>query len=126
MALKAWREKLDEDFTFTGTSSPLSNFLWITRFNPPEKRRPSIGVVLRQRADQEGLWIERVIPNSPGEKAGLLLGDRLMTVEGREITKVKDIHDAVVQKGWEKDIHMTILREGVEKEITVTLSPPKE
>ena len=62
-----------------------------------------------------------MIPNSPAEKAGLLLGDQLMTVEGKEITKVKDIHDAVVQKGWGKDIRITILREGVEKEITVTL-----
>ena len=126
IVLKTWKEKLDEDFTFTETSSPLGNFLWITRPNPPDKRRPSIGVVLKQREDQKGLWIERVIPNSPAEKAGLLSGDQLMTVEGKEITKVKDIHNAVVQKGLGKDINMTILREGEKKEITVTLPPLKE
>lgn len=121
IVLKAWKEKLDEDFIFTETSSLLANFLWITPSNPPEKRRPSIGVVLKQRENQKGLWIERVISNSPAEKAGLLSGDQLITVEGKEISKVKDIHDAVVQKGLEKNIHMTILREGVKKEITVTL-----
>jgi S1-C subfamily serine protease len=42
-------------------------------------------------------------------------------VEGRGITKVKNIHDAVVQKGWAKDITFTILREGNKKDITVTL-----
>jgi len=126
IVLKEWKEKLDEDFTFTETSSFLANFLWITQLNPPEKRRPSIGVVLKQREDQKGLWIERVIPDSPAEKAGLLPGDQLMTVEGKEITKVKDIHDAVVQKALRHNIHFTIVREGVKKEISVTLPPLKE
>jgi uncharacterized iron-regulated protein len=126
IVLKEWKEKLDEDFTFTETSSLLANFLWITQLNPPEKRRPSIGVVLKQREDQKGLWIERVIPDSPAEKAGLLPGDQLMTVEGKEITKVKDIHDAVVQKALRHNIHFTIVREGVKKEISVTLPPLKE
>jgi S1-C subfamily serine protease len=71
--------------------------------------------------EPEGLQIERVISGSPAEKAGLLAGDQLLTVEGRGITKVKDIHDAVVQKGWTKDITLTILREGTKKEIMVTL-----
>ncbi|NWG02118.1 MAG: ChaN family lipoprotein [Syntrophaceae bacterium] len=120
IVLKAWKEKLDEDFTFIKTSSPLANFLWVTKPNPPERTRPSIGVILKQREDQKGLWIEKVIPHSLAEKAGLLLGDRLIGVEGKEISKVKDIHDAVVQKGLGKEIVFTIIREGMEKEIKVT------
>jgi S1-C subfamily serine protease len=42
-------------------------------------------------------------------------------VEERGITKVKDIHDAVVQKGWTTDTTFTILREGTKGEVTVTL-----
>ena len=38
IVLKTWKEKIDEDFTFTETSSPVANFLWITRPNPPEKK----------------------------------------------------------------------------------------
>jgi S1-C subfamily serine protease len=34
---------------------------------------------------------------------------------------VKDIHDALAQKGWGKDITFTILREGTKKEVRVTL-----
>ena len=89
----------DPDIRFTSVSQPLGNYLWITRPNPPEIKRPRIGVVLKEAKDLEGLQIERVIPGSPAEKAGLLAGDQLLTVEGRGITKVKDIHDAVVQKG---------------------------
>jgi uncharacterized iron-regulated protein len=126
IVLKTWKEKIDEDFTFTETSSPLANFLWITRPNPPEKKQPRIGVVLQQKEDQKGLWIRKVIPESPAEKAGLLSGDQFIAVEGKEITKVKNIHDALAQKGWGNDITFTILREGVKKEITVTLPPFKD
>ena len=147
----------DPDIRFTSLSQPLGDYLWITQPNPPEIKRPRIGVVFKEanpstlrpegrgllrvdpepgfftpssktglgtaeRAkDLEGLQIELVIPGSPAEKAGLLAGDQLLTVEGRGITKAKDIHDAVVQKGWAKDITFTILREGTKKEIMVTL-----
>ena len=124
IVLKAWKEKTDEDFTFTETSSPLANFLWITRPNPPEKKQPRIGVILKQqKEDRKGLWIEKVIPHSPAEKAGLLSGDQLMAVEGIEIKEVKEIHHALAEKGWGKDITFTIVREGKKKEITVKLPP---
>jgi len=121
IVLKAWTEKLDKDFTFTGTSSPLANFLWITKPNPPEKKRPRIGVILKTREDLKGLWIERVLPGSPAQKAGLLPGDQLIAVEGIEIQEVKEIHHALSEKGWGNDIPFTILRGGVKREITVTL-----
>jgi uncharacterized iron-regulated protein len=126
VVLKAWRNKIDDDFTFTGTSTPLANFLWITKPNPPERKRPRIGVILRQqKEDQKGLWIERVIPDSPAEKAGLLPGDQLIAVERKEVTEVKEIHKALEQKGWGGGVTFTILRDGLQKEITVAL-PPRE
>ena len=124
IVLKAWREKIDEDFTFSGTLTPLANILWITKPNPPERKRPRIGVILKQqKEDQKGLWIERVIPDSPAEKAGLLPGDQFIAVEGKEVTKVKEIHQVLEQKGWGEDVTFTILRDGLKKEITVTLPP---
>jgi len=124
--LKAWREKMDGDFIFTGASSPLANFLWITKPNPPEKKRPMIGVILKTKQDSKGLSIERVLPGSPAEKAGLLPGDQLVAVEGIEIKEVKEIHHALEQKGWGKDITLTIHREGKKKEITVQLPPVED
>jgi len=125
--LKAWKEKIDEDFTFTEATSPMAHFLWITQPNPPEKKQPRIGVILKQqKEDQKSLWIERVIPDSPAEKAGLLPGDQFFSVEGKAITTVKDIHHALAEKGWGNDITFTILREGLKKEITVTLPPLKD
>jgi uncharacterized iron-regulated protein len=125
--LKGWKEKIDEDFTFAEATTPLAHFLWITQPNPPEKKQPRIGVILKQqKEDQKGLWIEKVIPDSPAEKAGLLAGDQFFSVEGKAITQVKDIHHALAEKGWGNTITFIILREGLKKEITVTLPPLKD
>jgi serine protease Do len=62
-----------------------------------------------------------VLPGSPAEKAALLPGDQLIAVEGKEVTRVKDIHKALERKGWGNDITFTIIREGAKKEITVNL-----
>ena len=126
IVLKEWKKEIDEDLIFTETSLPLTHFLWITRPNPPEKKRPRIGVILKPKEDLKGLWIEQVIPKSPAEKAGLLPGDQFISIEGKEITRLKDIHDAVSQKGWGKNINMIILRKGVREEITVKLPPAEE
>jgi len=123
IVLKEWKKEIDGDLTFAGTSAPLANFVKITNPTPPEKKRPRIGIVLREKEEPKGVWIERVIPQSPAEKAGLLPGDQFISIDGKGITKLKDIHDAIVQKGWGRDITFTILREGVKKEITVTLPP---
>jgi hypothetical protein len=123
VVLKAWRENMDGDLAFTRASSLLANFLWITEPNPPEKKRPRIGVILNTKEESKGLWVERVLPGSPAEKAGLLPGDQLIAVEGIEIKEVKEIHHALSEKGWGNNVIFTISREGKQKEITVQLPP---
>ena len=81
---------MDEDLTFLGASSPPADFIWITRPAPPEKKRPRIGVVLSLKEDPKGIWIERVVPESPAEKAGLLPEDQFIAVEGKEIKQEGD------------------------------------
>jgi len=123
IVLKTWSKKMNGDLSFTGASSPLANFLWITKPNPPEKKKPRIGVILKTKEDVKGLIIDQVFPRSPAEKAGLLPGDQLIAVEGIEIKEVKEIHHALSEKGWGNDITFTILREGKQKEIAVQLPP---
>jgi uncharacterized iron-regulated protein len=119
--LKEWKKNVEDDFNLNKVSSPLAHFLWITKPAPPEKKRPRIGIILREQEVPKGIWIERVIPGSPAEKAGLLAGDQFFAIDGKEVTKTKEIQDALAEKGWGKDVTVTILREGQKKEITVTL-----
>lgn len=123
IVLKEWKKNMEEDLNFDKVSSPVANFLWITKPAPPDKKRPRIGVLLRETEDPKRIWIERVIPGSPAEKAGLLAGDQLSAIDGKEVKKVKEIQDALAEKGWGKDVIITIIREGQKKELTVTLPP---
>ncbi len=83
-------------------------------------------MILKIKEDLKRFWIERVLPGSPAEKAGLLTGDQLIAVEGIEIKEVKEIHHALSEKGWGNDITFTIIRERMKKEVTVVLPPLKE
>jgi uncharacterized iron-regulated protein len=124
--LKEWRKGMDEDYFFSQTTRPLADFLWITQPGPPEKKRPRIGIDLKEMEDPKRVWIERIMPESPAEKAGLLPGDQFVSIDGKEVKSLKDIHDAVAYKGSGEKIVIIILREGVNKEIAVTLPTLKE
>jgi uncharacterized iron-regulated protein len=124
--LKEWKKGMDEDYFFSKTTRPLADFLWITQPGPPEKKRPRIGIVLKEKEDPKGVWVERVMPESPAERAGLLPGDQFVSIDGKEVQNLKDIHDAVAHKGRGKEIVMIILREGVRREIAVTLPTLEE
>jgi len=121
IVLKTWKKNLNEDLSFSGASEPLADFLWITHPSPLEKKRPRIGIVLREKEEPPEVWIERVIPQSPAEKAGLLPGDRILSVDEKEIKTLKDLHDAIAQKGRGKEIIFIILRESSEKKISITI-----
>lgn len=123
LILKEWKMGMAEDPEYTQSSRSLADYLWITHPSPLEKKRPRIGLVLKEKAEGAEILIERVIEGTPAEKAGLLAGDRLLAIDGKEISKLKDIHDAVVQKGRGKEIFITILREGQRREISVILPP---
>lgn len=122
IVLKEWKSNLNENLTFAKTNLPLANYLWITQPTPSEKKRPRIGMVLKEIEESKGVRIERVIPQSPAEKAGLLPGDQILSVNGKEIIKLMDLHHAVAGKGLGKEIAMTILREGSKRKITVTFT----
>jgi uncharacterized iron-regulated protein len=126
IVMKEWTIEADPDLRSSPTSAPLADFLWVTRPNPPEQEKPRIGIFLKQKGESQGLWIERVVPGGPAEKAGLLAGDQLIAVEGKEISEVTEIHDALSRKGWGKEISLTLIREGSKKEITVTLPSQKD
>ena len=125
IVLKEWKKGLDEDLLFYDAPEPLTDFLWITKPGSPHSRRPRIGMILNENQESKEIWIERVLPDSPAEKAGLLPGDQLVAIDGKEVKTLREIHDAVAPRGWGKEIIVIILRNGEKKEVTVNLPPVK-
>lgn len=70
---------------------PPADILAVSTPAPP--RRPRLGILAAPSA--RGLKVEMVIPGGPAAKAGLEPGDVLTKLDGRPLTKVKDIHNAV-------------------------------
>lgn len=123
IVLKEWRKGIGEDLDLTQQSFPLADYLWITHPSAPQQERPKIGIVLREEGEPAGVWIERVLPKSPAENAGLVSGDRILFVDGKEIKRLRDLHDAVTQKRVGNKVLFTIQRNGSKKEIDIILRP---
>ena len=88
---------------------------------PAPPRPPRLGVMLSP--GRGGLKVERVLPGSPAQAAGIQPGDLLTQVDGRPLTTVKDIHDAL--KAAPHDPHSyQVSREGKELSITISLPRP--
>jgi regulator of sigma E protease len=64
--------------------------------------------------------LAEVVPGSAGDRAGLEAGDRIVSIDGREIDKFEDVQ-LIVQTGLGAPIEITVLRNGAK--ITLTAVP---
>jgi regulator of sigma E protease len=63
--------------------------------------------------------IEQITSGRPAEKAGLKVGDRVVSLDGREMQGEKEIR-AIIERSTGRELHMTVLRDGAERAIAVT------
>lgn len=83
-----------------------------------------LGVVLSDaNGDAKGVAIEKIVPDSPAEKAGLQKGDVLVRIGGEKIQNSRDVREMLRNLGDSKDLEVEILRDG--KPLTVTVTPEK-
>ncbi len=95
-------------------------------------RRPFIGIAVQpvaftpsavQRhklAQETGLLVTSVAEDSPAEKAGLLVGDLLLTVERQTLRRPTDLLDLLAQTAAGDTVTIEVLRGGASKTVKVT------
>ena len=86
--------------------------MFITIIFPPD----ASGLLMDQRLPA----IAKVPPESPPEKAGRFPDDPFVAIEGKEVSKGRDRHHALEQKGWGNNITFTVTR-GKKQKIAVEL-----
>lgn len=102
--------------------------------SPPPPHRPSwesfprsgfrLGVVLSDdNGDAKGVAIEKILPDSPADKAGLHEGDVLVRIDGEKIQTSRDVREMLRNLEDSKDLQVDILRDG--QPLTVTVTPEK-
>lgn len=82
-----------------------------------------VGLILSDADERTGVLVERVVPNSPAEKAGIQKGDVIQKIDGVEVTKPRDIRKFFRDLDDAKAISFELLRDG--KPVTVTVTPEK-
>ena len=103
-------------------TSQIKRLIWISGQLSFDEKENFIGKGdMRAQTEQVLKNIKSVL----GKLGGTMDDIVQVTVFVKEMGSLKDIHDAVADKGWGKDISITLLRDGVVKEMTVTLRLPK-
>jgi M6 family metalloprotease-like protein len=80
-----------------------------------------LGIELGERKDDEGFRIDRVTIRSPAERAGIQSNDRLLKINGVEVSGPGKLNDTLAERRPGDEIALTIRQNGKDKEIKVTL-----
>lgn len=83
------------------------------------RRRPIVGVTLD--GDDHGIFVRRVVAGSPAEKAGLKVGDRVLSTDGVQIRSVYQALLPTLQKQPGDLLTFKVQRGEDQKEIAVVL-----
>jgi serine protease Do len=68
-----------------------------------------------------GVAVERVLENSPAEKAGLQANDVIVRFNGEDVTGTRKLTRLISEVAPDHQARLTVLRGGSEREITVTI-----
>jgi uncharacterized iron-regulated protein len=98
---------------------PLADYLVVSQAPPP--RRPRLGLFLKKAP--QGLLIKRVWPGSAAAKAGMKDGDILLSVDGKTLNTVKDIHNVLKSSPYEAHVYQ-VSRSGQTLRLEITLPEP--
>lgn len=69
----------------------------------------------------EGLLVAHVEPSGPAEKAGVLLGDVLIELDGKPVADTESVQDALRAAGVGKSLEATLVRAGAVTKLKITL-----
>lgn len=72
-----------------------------------------------------GVGVNRVVKDSPAEKAGLKKDDVILRFDGESVTSVRKLNRLVSEAAPDQTVRLTISRGGVEQEVSATLSRNK-
>jgi C-terminal processing protease CtpA/Prc len=83
-----------------------------------------LGVVLSDaNGDAKGVAIEKILPDSPADKAGLQTGDVLLRIDGQRIQTSRDVRELLRSLDNSRDLQVEVLRDG--QPLTLTVTPEK-
>jgi S1-C subfamily serine protease len=83
----------------------------------PEALRESL-----HRAEKTGAIVLEVEPESPAHKAGLVIGDVLVSLGGRAVARFEDVHSQLIGENIGKSLAAKIVRGGAVQEVNIVVA----
>jgi S1-C subfamily serine protease len=77
---------------------------------------------LLQHKERTGAIVLEVEPESPAHKAGLVIGDVLVSLASQPVTRFEDVQAHLTAENIGKSLPAKILRAGAAQEVTITLA----
>lgn len=88
-----------------------------------ESTRAWLGVELAAQASGSGVMVRAVVPDSPAERAGLLKGDVILSIDGRGMGRPTDVVEAVGEHRVGDRIAIALMRGERQRLFAATLEP---
>lgn len=79
------------------------------------------GAMVAERVDKRGVIIEQIMPNSPAQKAGLQIGDVIISVNGRAVSDRHTFNNIIGIAGADAEFDLIYERGGVSATCAVKL-----
>lgn len=112
-----------------GVPSPDFNFVWMQRGARLGISADELTTQLAQYfgvKEGKGILVREVVVGSAAEKAGLKAGDVIVAVDGKEVSKVRELRRALDENADQKEkrkLTLTIVRDKREQTVSVELDP---
>lgn len=68
-----------------------------------------------------GIAVEKVVPGSPAERAGVKAGDVIVRFDNEEVTSVRKLTRLLNEVSADHQVRLTVIRAGGERELTATV-----
>lgn len=88
-----------------------------------ESIRPWLGVSIEK--GEQGVFVKNAIPGTPAEKAGILSGDEILSIDGKVVKSPEELITTIVSKGVGFTVKVELLRKKnkTTKDITLVARP---
>lgn len=115
-AASAMVEALDDRWSYYMTAEQYLSYL-----DTVSNSYVGVGITIQAREDQQGFDVLEVTDGAPAQQAGVLAGDILVAVDGREVAGM-DINDlsSLIRGEEGTQVKVTVLRGEEQKEFTLT------
>jgi aminopeptidase N len=112
----------EDEMEFKGEKLKVKDEKGEDKAEPKRERRVSTGTMPDFAYSGEGVKVAGISEDSPGAKAGLMIGDIIKKVDGKDCKTLKEYSDLLKQYQPGDEITLTIDRKGKTEEIKLVLA----